>query len=82
MVWKEVDDEERVATLETEGYEIFRNQRHEYEEPNGYLLFSKEKIGLLDHNGNVVCGLGMYCAVGAPPEAIFQTIDEAKAVVE
>jgi len=82
MAWKDVNDEERSAILETDRYEILLNQQYKTEEPQGYLLYSVEKKGLLNNEGKVVCGLGMFSSGGAPSEVVFSTIEEAQTVLE
>ena len=84
MNWIEVKDSEGSAVLETSDgtYEILLNQRLETDEPDGYLLYCRDRMALLNSNKEVVIGLGMFNAHGAPPECVFKNIDEIKLLIE
>ena len=57
---------------------ILPNQRTTFSDIKGYLLYSEDELALLDRDGKAVCGLGVYNAIGAPPECIYETKEEAE----
>ena len=79
MKWLKVKDKDRSAIRETPdgSYEILLNQQST-EPPKGYLLYDVERMALLNHQKEIVLGLGMFCAQGAPSECIFKTIKDIK----
>ena len=96
LKWNDVKDSDRSSIQDSYlrglniTYEILENAKHVDEVPNGYILYRWSEnlkmdfgiIGEEDNSIGIVCGMGAFCAIGAPQSAVKQTIEEVKDLAE
>jgi hypothetical protein len=94
MNWQPVEDPNRSAIQEAHvedldvTYAILENSQYVDVEPDGFILWrvSDDKgmglVGERDGVVGVVCGIGSFCAIGAPPGTKRSTIEEIKELAE